>query len=267
MAWKDMKQYRVAIWIGAAIVFFAALAWQMYTGSGKKEGFQAGPTVPAYVLSGPQMANNPFYARLDVSCNTLTDCESCGTQSPVTLHPDGTVRTGKCTWCPSTSKCMVNLPAYVTDLSANTISQTMCGNWSGVLTGSYQCERLADAAETMDLSGSSPKLPPLPPSQREQDLPTPLLPSEKQPPFPVITSPGVVQPADAGSVQKTFPAAAKPTGWDVSKGPFEEYVQTLVDSELVNQGVPVTEGFQSMGQWTLSAVLSNVEQLLQGRRK
>jgi hypothetical protein len=54
-------------------------------------------------------------------------------------------------------------------------------------------------------------------------------------PSKVITAPGVVRPADAGSVRPSFPAAAGLEGV-AAGGPFEKYVQMLVKSELAAEG-------------------------------
>ena len=268
MAWKDFKHHRIVIWIGAAIVFFAALVWQAYTLPGKKEGFQAGAS---YVLSGPEMKNNAFYARIDLSCNALMDCTSCATKAPVVLEPNGLVKSAKCIWCPSKSKCMVDLPEYVTDLTLNTINETMC-DWKTAKDSDYECLGLAEKA----LTGVK-DTPPIPSAPTDTSVPQvdliqaikdrygPLLPappSEENPYPPVITSPGNVRPVDAGSERPTFPAAAKPVGWDANNGPFEEYVKMLIDSELAAKGVPTNEGFQG----SLDAVVSNVQGLLKKGR-
>jgi hypothetical protein len=54
-------------------------------------------------------------------------------------------------------------------------------------------------------------------------------------PSKVVTAPGVVRPADAGSVRPSFPAAAGLEGV-AEGGPFEKYVQMLVKSELAAEG-------------------------------
>jgi hypothetical protein len=54
-------------------------------------------------------------------------------------------------------------------------------------------------------------------------------------PSKVVTAPGVVRPADAGSVRPSFPAAAGLEGV-AAGGPFEKYVQMLVKSELAAEG-------------------------------
>ena len=265
MAWKNFKHHRIVIWIGAASVFFAALVWQAYTLPGKKEGFQAGAS---YVLSGPEMKNNAFYARIDLSCNALMDCQSCATKAPVVLEPNGLVKSAKCIWCPSKSKCMVDLPEYVTDLTLNTINETMC-DWKTAKDSDYECQGLAEKALKGVKDTSSllpiPKDPPIPVSQQQQKAREPihpLPPSDVNPYPPVITSPGNVRPVDAGSERPTFPAAAKPVGWDANNGPFEEYVKMLIDSELAAKGVPTNEGFQG----SLDAVVSNVQGLLKKGR-
>jgi len=285
MVWKEMRPYRIAIWIGAIVLFLGALWWQYRTldvekqKTSKKEGFED----TKYVIKGPETENNAFYARVDLSCNALKDCISCTTQAPTVKQPNGQMKMAKCGWCPSKNTCMVNLPAYVTDLegmdptdlSANTINNTLC-DWASIQGSEYQCKGLAEKA----LAGTIFTRQPLPPSQREQDFPTPLLPrsergekedKEEEERFnelypPTIGAPGIVRPANSGSIQPTFPAAANPVGWDANNGPFEEYIKMLVHSELVTQGIPVTEGFQGGPGGTLDAVVSNVERFSQTRR-
>jgi len=140
----------------------------------------------------------------------------------------------------------------------------MC-DWKAAKDSDYECQGLAEKAlkgvKDTSILLPVPKDPPIPLSQQEQKARGPihpLPPSEENPYPPVITSPGNVRPVDAGSERPTFPAAAKPVGWDANNGPFEEYVKMLIDSELAAKGVPVNEGFQG----SLDAVVSNVQGLL-----
>jgi hypothetical protein len=69
----------------------------------------------------------------------------------------------------------------------------------------------------------------------EQEVASTEVPVSPAEPSTVITAPGVVRPADAGSVRPSFPAAAGLEGV-AEGGPFEKYVQMLVRSELAAEG-------------------------------
>jgi len=81
----------------------------------------------------------------------------------------------------------------------------------------------------------------------------------------VVTAPGIVRPAHAGSVRPSFPAAAGLDG-EASGGPFEQYVKMLVRSELSSQGVPsaAAEGFQVAANAPLGEMISNATKRVQG---
>ncbi len=83
----------------------------------------------------------------------------------------------------------------------------------------------------------------------------------------VITAPGVVRPAGAGSVRPSFPAAAGLDG--LEGGPFESYVKMLVRSELSGLGVAeaAAEGFQAAAapaNAPLGAMVANATKQVQG---
>ena len=171
---KDFQKNKVLIWIGAVVVFLAALWWQSATILKKGEGFWQ-TAAPA-----PAAAASPA-------------------------------------------------PAPAVDLSGN---------------------------PSLPPPVSESAVPPTMPQPGDSQL-QPLLPLPDQPAFPVITAPGEVRPVDAGSERPTFPAAAKPTGFE-AQGPFEGYVKLLVNSELSAQGIPVSEGFQGN---SIESVVSNIKQI------
>jgi hypothetical protein len=130
------------------------------------------------------------------------------------------------------------------------------GFWQTAATAAPATAAAATAAATIDLSGNQNQAPPVSENADSSQL-QPLLPLPDQPAFPVITAPGEVRPVDAGSERPTFPAAAKPTGFE-AQGPFESYVKLLVNSELSAQGIPVSEGFQGN---SIESVVSNIKQI------
>lgn len=78
----------------------------------------------------------------------------------------------------------------------------------------------------------------------------------------VITSPGLVRSAGAGSGRLTFPAAA---GLDDLEGPFEKYVQMLVRSELVAKGKIVgADGFAMKEEGAIENATGYVKKAWQG---
>jgi hypothetical protein len=81
----------------------------------------------------------------------------------------------------------------------------------------------------------------------------------------VVTAPGIVRPAHAGSVRPSFPAAAGLDG-EASGGPFEQYVKMLVRSELAAEGKPfaAAEGFQLAANAPLGEMISNATKRVQG---
>ena len=80
----------------------------------------------------------------------------------------------------------------------------------------------------------------------------------------VVTAPGVVRPADAGSVRPSYPAAAGLEG--TKGGAFEQYVKMLVNSELSAQGVAsaAAEGFQGAANAPLGEMVANATKRVQG---
>lgn len=81
----------------------------------------------------------------------------------------------------------------------------------------------------------------------------------------VVTAPGVVRPANAGSVRPSFPAAAGLDG-EAASGPFEQYVKMLVRSELSAEGKPsaAAEGFKAAANAPLGEMISNATKRVQG---
>jgi hypothetical protein len=84
-------------------------------------------------------------------------------------------------------------------------------------------------------------------------------------PSKVITAPGVVRPADAGSVRPSYPAAAGLDG-EAANGPFEQYVKMLVRSELSAEGKPsaAAEAFVANEEGTIENATGYVKKAFQG---
>ena len=165
---KDFQKKKVWIWIGTVLVFLGALWWQSGTILKKVEGFwQSAFTGPnSYVISGPDSVNNGFYKTVDLSCNTFTNCQACTSAGNAVLTPktlsnnnsqikqQSTVNSLHCAWCPSSEKCMINLPYYVKNLNDNMINTKMC-DWSSIHSNSYEC-----TIEETESSDTSVALPP-----------------------------------------------------------------------------------------------------------
>lgn len=85
-------------------------------------------------------------------------------------------------------------------------------------------------------------------------------------PSNVVTAPGVVRPAAAGSIKPSFPAAADLEGV-AEGGPFETYVKMLVKSELAAEGrtaAVAADGFAMKEEGAIDNATGYVKKAWQG---
>lgn len=185
-----------------------------------------------------------------MTCADKTDCKSCA-------EMEG------CGWCAAEKKCVkqtrAGLPEgnvcaekgfvkFATSCEAPTKSlpsQTVGGMGMSETEKAYQA--MIKARETvdapieggMDVTGLSPDE-----LLQGQAPEKPVVPSSVSDKY--VISPGNVRPV--GAAAPSFPSGGGLQG--IMGGPFENYIQMLVRSELASQGVPMNEPFTAQAPST-----------------